>query len=452
MLRTCRRLIATEARDTYNSIVSHRKITKCDLKDDKLTYLAKTNISTTEEPTTAGSSMLKDYVSPFNATIIDLLDASGHVMLGKTNLDEFGMGSSTTYTTHGATKNPRYDDDRTAGGSSGGSAAAIAGNLADFALGTDTGGSVRQPASYCGIIGFKPTYGRISRYGVIPYAQGFDTVGILARKVGTAKTVFDVLDEFDTKDITSLPQTIREKFRENLAVTDKITFGVPQELLLAELNEETAEQFENVLAKLMDIGHTVRPVSIPTIGKSLLAYYTLATSDAASNLARFDGIRYGKSLSEASGTDRIAQNRSAGLGPEVQRRIIVGNYSLLSESENFLLKATELRRKLVGELNDVFARPNHLTGTEGVDGGCDVLLCPTAFGRAPTIAEVRSDNQENFLNEFVNDILTVPASMAGLPAISVPCENADFGIQVMGQHGDDANVLEVAERIESLGK
>lgn len=449
MIRTSIRLLAEAKRDTFNSLVLLRLATR----NGKgvlanTTFIAKDNISTTNEPTSCGSPMLKEYKSPYDASVVTLLVDAGLTLVGKSNMDEFGMGSGTTFSVHGATLNPRYEDNRVSGGSSGGSAAAVAAQLADFALGTDTGGSVRQPASFCGIVGFKPSYGRISRYGVIAYAQGFDTVGILAQDVGTTRRVFEVLDKYDEKDITSLPQSLREKIAQQKKKKGSLSIGIPKEFLLAELSEEIILLFEKVLAKLMEMGHSVKPVTIPSIGKLLSAYYTIATAEGASNLSRFDGIVYGANSDYSSGMERIAHNRSVGFGPEVQRRIVVGNYTLSSESGDHFIRATRIRRQLVEEFNDIFAMANPLAGEAGNSDGCDVLMCPTACGRAPTLEEFENDLDANFLNGYINDVLTIPVSMAGLPAISVPCENGDFGVQVMGQYGDDQTVLEVAEVIE----
>ncbi|SGZ46948.1 CIC11C00000000819 [Sungouiella intermedia] len=449
MLRKTSRLLTQTSRDAYNSIIVSRLAVFNSLGALANTaFIVKDNISTTDEPTSCGSPMLKEYVSPFNASVVKLLEDAGLTMAGKSNLDEFGMGSGTTFSVHGPTINPRYSEKRVCGGSSGGSAAAVAAELADFALGTDTGGSVRQPASYCGIVGFKPTYGRISRYGVVAYAQGFDTVGILAREVATAERVFKVLNKYDEKDITSLPQSIRDQITSNKRDTTSLVIGVPKELLLAEISEDVTVQFEKVLTRLMDLGHTIKPVSIPSIGKLLSAYYTLATAEAASNLSRFDGIVYGSDSDFSSGMDRIAHNRSVGFGAEVQRRIVLGNYTLSSESGDYFLRATRVRRQLVQELNDIFIMANPLTGEAGNPGGCDLLISPTAFGRAPLLEEFESDTQSNFLNGYINDVLTIPGSMAGLPSISVPCEDKDFGVQIMGQFGDDMKVLEAAEIVE----
>lgn len=447
MLRFTRRL--SGLRDPYNCLVSTRVAKKGTAGTlEGLTFVAKDNFTTTEEPTSCGSRMLKDYVSPFPATSIELLEKAGLVLIGKSNMDEFGMGSSTTNSVHGPVTNPRYLDNRISGGSSGGSASAVAARLCDFALGTDTGGSVRLPASYCGIVGFKPTYGRISRYGVVPYAQGFDCVGILARDVEMTRRVFDVVDKYDEQDITNMPERLREEAKREVS-TKKLIIGVPREFLLAELSKESRDQFQLVLEKMLEHGHEIRPVSIPAIGKLLSAYYTLATAEASSNLSRYDGIRYGYLEAAETGEDMIIKNRTHGLGPEVQRRIVLGNYTLSSDSGDHYLRATQLRKRLVDELNDVFKSRNVMTKNHSSEG-CDILMAPTAFGKPPTIDQYEEQAHENFLNGYINDVLTVPASMAGIPAISVPCSDADYGVQLMAQYGDDSLLLDFAEYVSKL--
>lgn len=429
-----------------NALVSQRRPLLAKVgKLRNTTFIAKDNITTTEEATACGLKMLKTYVSPFDATVVRLLQKEGLVLFGKANMDEFGMGLSNLNSHFGPTLNPRFPDPRIPGGLSGGSAAAVAAGLADFALGTDTGGSVRQPASYCGVIGFKPSYGRISRFGVVAYAQGFDTVGVLAKSVQLTRQVFDVLNHFDENDVTSLPDSIRENIRSQFQTKDKLVIGIPQELLLSELSSDMLSQFESILSKLIEKGHTVRPVSLPTIKKLLSAYYTLATAEAASNLARFDGVRYGH-----NGGD-IFQSRIAGFGEEVQRRIVLGNYTLSAESGDHYKRATHIRQHLVEEFNDVFAFPNVLVH-DTKPGACDVLLSPTAVDKAPLISDFQNDTEKNFVNGYVNDILTIPMSMGGLPAISVPCADADFGVQIVGQYGHDELVLDVATVVEAMAR
>lgn len=466
MLRHCVRRLSSATHDPYNCLISKVLPPPQPLSSGKLaglSYVAKDNICTKNLPTTCASKILSNYTPPFSATVIDQLDAAGLVLIGKGNLDEFGMGLSTMFSHFGASINPRYKEQRICGGSSGGSAASVAGGLADFALGTDTGGSVRQPASYCGIVGFKPSYGRISRYGVVAYGQGFDCVGILAHDVSTTRKVYETLDVYDEKDITSMSTNLRKKVLKHYSDRSssekgperKLHVGIPKEFLLTEVHEETTAQLEAILHKLVGLGHSVYAVSIPSMGRLLSAYYTLATVEAASNMSRFDGIRYGKSVkadvnSLVSSDALIRKNRSDGFGTEVQRRLILGNYTLSAESGDNFYRATRIRRKLVAEFNDVFAMPNLLTGLSAPEQGCDVLIGPSASGKAPLMDEYRDEVRRNFLNEYINDVYTVPASMAGLPAISVPCKNKDYGVQVIGQYGDDRTVLAVAELIESL--
>ncbi|KAG2736738.1 hypothetical protein G9P44_000828 [Scheffersomyces stipitis] len=424
------------------------------------TYIAKDNIVTTHEFSTGASRILSNYRSPFDATVVLLLDAAGSTLLGKSNLDEFGMGSSTTNSHYGTTLNPLYSVEvetgkaHISGGSSGGSAAAVAGKLANYALGTDTGGSVRQPASYCGTVGFKPTYGRISRWGVISYAQTLDTVGIISDDIHTVEKVYHVLDKYDDKDPTSLPDDIRNSLKskgtEDVNNTS-LTVGVPREFVVGDLSQEVKEVWFSVLSQLQDMGHTVKIVSVPSIKQSLSSYYTLATAEAASNLSRYDGVRYGQTTEDLQekAHDLIVANRTNGFGPEVQRRILLGNYTLSSESGDHYIKATQVREKLVNEFNQVFNLRHVFSNDTNVDketsGRCDILVAPTAINSAPTLKEYHQQNETNFLNDYVNDILTVPASLAGLPTISIP--RGKHGIQIMGQFGADQTVLDVSKKL-----
>lgn len=444
------------AHDTFNALVLRSRVSPGKpgpLKNT--TFIAKANISVPQRPTTCALGLLQNYQSPIVATSVLQLIEAGLTLVGNSNMDEFGMGSLTTLSIHGPTRNPLYEEDRIAGGSSGGSAAAVAGGLADFALGTDTGGSVRQPASYCGIVGFKPSYGRFSRYGVVPYAQGYDCVGVLARLVSTTRSVYDVLNHPDPRDITMMPKPTRDHIFEK---KKRLRVAIPQEFILGELQGLSIEALEKAAVKLMDLGHEVCSVSMPILSRLLAAYYTLAVAEAALNLSRYDGISFGQDhegrfektdASSISGKDaqaRIVANRSQGFGPEVKRRIILGNYVLSSESGDNFTRATEIRSQLVRDFNNLFASPNLLTNTAS-RGTFDLVLGPTAFGPAPTFAE-HSHESKNILNEYLNDVFTVPASMAGLPAISVPF--GGVGLQIIGQYAHDALVLDTAEMIESL--
>lgn len=406
--------------------------------------------------------MLRMYQSPFDATVVSLIEKEGARIAGKTNMDEFGMGSANTNSAFGTVINPAFDDDsHISGGSSGGSAAAVAASEADFALGTDTGGSVRLPASYCGVYGFKPTYGRISRWGVVAYAQSLDTVGIISRDLSTIRAVYGALDAPDAKDPTCLDTKIRLEATNNSLMQISRVVGVPEEFLLEEMSLEAKKVWEAALNTLAAAGYEIRPISIPTIKKLLLAYYTIATAEAASNLLRYDGIRYGhndldNNLSDQNppktAFDIICQNRTSSLGHEVQRRIILGNYTLSSDSGNHYLRATQLRQQLVEEFNAVFSAPSVLYDNQAYQpDGCCALVCPTAVSAAPTMAQYKTETSENIVSGYINDILTVPASLAGLPSISVPF-GSTVGIQIMGQFADDATVLDVAEKLGDGGQ
>ncbi|CAK7901019.1 glutamyl-tRNA(Gln) amidotransferase subunit A, mitochondrial [[Candida] anglica] len=449
--------------DPFNAFISKEVRTgegngKGNASLEGLTYAAKDNFSVST--TTCGSRILSNYVAPYSATVVGLLDEAGALLVGKANLDEFGMGSSNTNSYYGATLNPRYEHaavPHVAGGSSGGSAAAVAAGLVDFSLGTDTGGSVRLPASYCGVVGFKPSYGRISRWGVIPYAQTLDTVGILARDVESVEKVYQVLDHVDDKDPTTLTQELRTQFdQQGKDNNRKLTIGIPSEFLVEELSTNNRGAWLEALETFREKGHIIKEVSIPSIKKSLSAYYTIATAEAASNLARYDGLRYGLSeeaktvKEEEENSGLISKNRTLGFGPEVQKRILLGNYTLSSDSGNHYMKATQVRESLVKEFNQVFKFPNFLLQEPGSISGCDVLLSPTAVGDTPSIEEYELRNKENPLHSYVNDLLTVPASLAGLPAISIPWNHSSpHGIQLMTQFGDEATLFEAANLLQS---
>lgn len=423
----------------------------------------KDNITTTQEPTTCASQTLAAYTSPFESTVTSLLTAAGASVVGKTNMDEFGMGAATTHSYFGATRNPR-DPERIVGGSSGGSAAAVAAGVCDFALGTDTGGSVRNPATHSGIVGFKPSYGRLSRWGVIPYAQSFDTVGVLAADVSTVQTVYQVLNQYDEKDVTSLDADSRQRVDVLVGQrTGPLVIGIPMEFNVAELSPEIRRVWGSILARLLERGHTIKPVSLPSVKVSLPAYYTLALSEAASNLSKFDGVRYGYRDPEtdtAKGDDTLfAATRAALFGSEVKRRILLGNYNLSSDGyKNNFLKALRIRQQLSREFNEVFRLPNVLAdaspaaeGTAGLGNpeGVDVLLTPTQAEETPTLAAYRKRLGESPVQGYINDVLTVPASLAGLPSISVPVagEVMPFGFLITGQFGDDAGVLEMGQLV-----
>ncbi|KAG9755569.1 amidase signature enzyme, partial [Aureobasidium melanogenum] len=436
------------------------------------TIAVKDNIVTKDYSTTASSKILYAYNSPYNASVVDKLVSAGALVCGKTNLDEFGMGSHTRPVFTSATRSPykRNGQALSAGGSSGGSAVAVATSQAWAALGTDTGGSVRLPAAYTGTVGFKPSYGRLSRWGVIAYANSLDTVGTLTQKVDYAREIFEKLDEFDHMDPTSLSQTVRKKIAGQTTAWSsdrRLRIGIPLEYNTASLSPEVRQTWSRLLMSLQDAGHSLHPVSLPSTHQALSAYYVLAPAEASSNLAKYDGVRYGYRTSgpDANPKDNLplfAVTRGEGFGPEVQRRILLGAYTLSSEAmDNYFVQAQRVRRLVQMDFDNVFALQNPLldvqTEKSSDAANVDVLIAPTAPTLPPTLAEVEKLSP---VEMYMNDVLTVPASLAGLPALSVPVklqggakepDDVDFvGMQVIGQFGDDALVLKVGQLIENL--
>ncbi|CAK9441568.1 uncharacterized protein LODBEIA_P54360 [Lodderomyces beijingensis] len=472
--------------DRFNALISQGLIEPIEAAESRLqplgnlTYACKDNIVTKNSDTTdtAASHALYNYKSPFEATVVKLLAQAGATCIGKANLDEFGMGSANRNSYFGPVRNP-FAPGTVPGGSSGGSGAAVAipkddgdvsgggggggsgSAICDFALGTDTGGSVRLPGAYCNVFGFKPTYGRVSRWGVIAYAQTLDTVGVLARDVNTVRKVFDVLDLHDAKDPTSLPDDVRHTIEMEMETTtqrgkrEKLVIGVPLQFIIKGLTPQVRQVWEDVLNRFVEMGHEIKTVSIASICKSLPAYYTLATSEAASNLARFDGTRYGYTARTPNANDHpmelIFENRTKSLGDEVQKRIILGNYTLSSDSAAYYMKANQVREKLTRELSSFFRNEHPLLkdgdSKQSDEKLCDLLIAPTAMSAPPTVEEYESSDKENILSGYINDVFTVPASLAGLPTISVPFNGV--GIQLMGQFGDDRFVLDAAEMIKN---
>jgi aspartyl-tRNA(Asn)/glutamyl-tRNA(Gln) amidotransferase subunit A len=355
------------------------------------------------------------------------------------------------------------------GGSSGGSAVAVANGEAWAALGTDTGGSVRLPAAYCGVVGFKPSYGLLSRWGVIQYANSLDTVGILAGTVEDTSAVFAALNQYDSNDPTSLSDAVRQRIASQ--VPDKSTglrIGVPQEYNIEELTAPVRQAWNDTLSKLQQAGHTLVPVSLPTTQQALSAYYVLAPAEASSNLAKYDGVRYGHRTSGSDATPKeslplYARTRGEGFGEEVRRRILLGAYALSSEAiDNYFIQAQKVRRLVQQDFDSVFAAKNplHDESKGRTADGVDFLITPTAPSLPPTIAEQK---RQSTVESYMLDVFTVPASLAGLPALSVPvpigAEARDdmdshdvqsVGMQIIGQYGSDEAVLGIGRLIEDL--
>jgi len=382
------------------------------------------------------------------------------------------MGSHTRPVFTSTTQSPfkRNGEALSAGGSSGGSAVAVATGQAWAALGTDTGGSVRLPAAYTGTVGFKPSYGRLSRWGVIAYANSLDTVGTLTQNVEHARDIFNVLDSFDPMDPTSLSEIVRNEaeYQSIASMEDKrLRIGIPLDYNTASLSPEVRQTWSQLLTSLQDAGHSLHPVSLPSTHQALSAYYVLAPAEASSNLAKYDGVRYGHRTTGPDANPKenmplFAATRGEGFGPEVQRRILLGAYTLSSEAmDNYFVQAQRVRRLVQSDFDNVFALPNpllDLRAEKSSDGpNVDILIAPTAPTLPPTLAEVEKLSP---VEMYMNDVLTVPASLAGLPALSVPVKLQNgsrgagdiesIGMQVIGQFGDDELVLQVGQIIEDL--
>lgn len=396
-------------------------------------YVAKDNFLAFGAPTTAGAKILEGFTAPYQATAIELLEAQGAILVGKTNMDAFGHGGSTENSYFGPAKNP-HDVSRVPGGSSGGSAAAVALSIVPFALASDTGGSIRQPASFCGVVGIKPTYGLVSRYGVVAMASSMDTIGCLAQTAKEAALVMDVIAGHDERDSTTLPD-------------DLPLYPLPKSrrLRIGLVKEYTGEGIEpdveaRVMARVHDLtslGHTVEEVSLPSIKLTLAIYYIVVPAEISSNLSRYDGVRFGLSAPDAAELDELyAQTRSLGFMPENKRRILVGTYVLSSGYyDAYYKKAQTARTMLINEFAHAFKR-------------YDMLIGPVT----PTTAFKIGEYSNNPLEMYLADIMTVAPSLAGLPCISVPSgldsQGMPVGLQVIGKQKDDASLLRLALDLE----
>ncbi|HEX7728114.1 MAG TPA: Asp-tRNA(Asn)/Glu-tRNA(Gln) amidotransferase subunit GatA [Terracidiphilus sp.] len=390
-------------------------------------------------PATAGSKILKGYHPPYDATAVSKLEAAGAVLLGKINCDEFAMGSSNENSAYGPVRNP-VDIERVPGGSSGGSAAAVAANLAVATLGTDTGGSIRQPASFCGVVGVLPTYGRVSRYGLIAFASSLDRVGPFAANVHDAATLLGVIAGSDAMDATSSTAPVPDFAAEAEKPVDGLRVGVPAEYFAEGLDPEVRGCIEKGIDALRGAGCTVKPVSLPTTRYAIPTYYLVATAEASANLARFDGVRYGHRSAE-SGTlaEMYSHSRDEGFGAEVKRRILLGTYALSAGYyDAYYLKAQQVRRLLAEEFLRAFA-------------GVDVIVTPTSPIPAFKLGEKTGDP----LAMYLADIYTVTASLAGICGVTVPCGKTaaglPVGMQVLAAHLNEATAFRAARAVEAAG-
>jgi aspartyl-tRNA(Asn)/glutamyl-tRNA(Gln) amidotransferase subunit A len=389
--------------------------------------------------TTAGSKILENFIPPYDCTAVARLEAAGAVILGKLNCDEFAMGSSTENSAYHAVHNPR-DKSRVPGGSSGGSAAAVAAEMAVATLGSDTGGSIRQPASFCGVVGLKPTYGRVSRYGLIAFASSLDHIGPFAKTVKEVALVLRTIAGRDPMDSTSadVPVTdyVAELEKPVKSSGEALKIGVAKEYFGSGLDPEVRAAVEAAIQKLADLGCEVVPVSLPHTEYAIPAYYIVATAEASSNLARYDGVRYGFRAKAGTLSEMYRQTRDRGFGMEVKRRIMLGTYALSAGYyDAYYLKAQKVRTLLTRDFDEAFKK-------------VDVIAAPTC----PTPAFRLGEKVNDPLAMYLADIYTVTANLAGIPGISVPCgenhEKLPIGLQLFARHFDEARLLRVAHAYE----
>jgi aspartyl-tRNA(Asn)/glutamyl-tRNA(Gln) amidotransferase subunit A len=396
----------------------------------------KDNICIKGHPATCGSKILEPFVSPYDATVIEKLRAADAVFIGKANMDEFAMGSSTETSYFGVTRNP-HDTDRVPGGSSGGSAAAVAAGEAVISLGSDTGGSIRQPASLCGVVGMKPTYGRVSRYGLVAFASSLDQIGPFSRTVRDSALLLNVISGHDPHDSTSSPTGVPD-YTENLERgVSGMKIGVPAEYFGEGLNPETRDAVQAVITSLESEGAELIDISLPHMQHAIATYYLIATSEASSNLARYDGVKFGFRAENAQGLmDMYRKTRSEGFGAEVKRRILLGTYALSSGYyDAYYLKAQKVRTLIVRDFSSAFEK-------------VDAIITPTTPSPAFRVGEKSSDPLEMYLE----DIYTVSCNLAGIPGISVPAGMTSgglpIGLQVLGPQFGEETILQIARAAE----
>ena len=386
--------------------------------------------------TTCGSNILANFVPPYDSTVAHKLKDAGGILLGKTNMDEFAMGSSNENSAFGPTRNP-WDLDRIPGGSSGGSAAAVAADQCIAAVGSDTGGSIRQPASHCGVVGFKPTYGRVSRYGLVAFASSLDQIGPITKDVADAALLLSVIAGYDQRDSTSVPKEVPD-YKQNLVKgLQDITFGIPKEYFIEGLEPEVEQAVRNAIRTLEGLGGRSVEVSLPHTEYGVSAYYIIAPAEASSNLARYDGVKYG--LREREGRtlmEMYRRSRSEGFGAEVKRRIMLGTYVLSAGYyDAYYKKALQVRTLIREDFLKAFQQ-------------CQVLVAPVA----PSAAFPLGEKVDDPLQMYLSDVFTLPASLAGIPGISVPCgftsEGLPIGLQIMAPHFEEGLALRVAYNFE----
>ena len=398
---------------------------------DGLPIAHKDIFCTRDVRTSCGSLMLDNFTAPYDATVVARMASAGAIMLGKTNMDEFAMGSSNETSYYGPVRNP-WDTDRVPGGSSGGAAAAVAGRLAPAATGTDTGGSIRQPAALCGITGLKPTYGRVSRWGMIAFASSLDQAGPMAHTAADCALLLQAMAGHDDKDSTCVNEPVPDYMAALSGDISGLTIGLPEQFFPQDLDDRIAGATREVIQTLEQRGARVVNVSLPSVALSVPAYYVIAPAEASSNLSRFDGVRYGHRCDDpADLMDLYKRSRSEGFGDEVKRRILVGTYALShGYYDAYYLRAQKVRRLIRDDFNRAFEQ-------------CDVLLGPTS----PELAFALGSKKDDPVTMYMADVFTIAVNLAGLPALSMPAGFIDglpVGVQLIGKYFDEGNLLNVA--------
>lgn len=398
--------------------------------------LVKDNICVKDEETTCGSKILKGFKPPYDATVITRLKDEGAILIGKANMDEFAFGSSCETSCYGPTKNP-WDLERIPGGSSGGSAAAVASDETILALGSDTGGSIRQPASLCGVVGLKPTYGRVSRYGLIAFASSLDQIGPITKDVKDAALMMNTIAGYDEMDSTSVDMAVPDYTRSLTKDIKGLRIGVPKEYFIEGIDKEVESSVKKAVFLLKDLGAKVVEISLPHTQYAVSAYYIVAPAEASSNLARFDGVQYGFRFENAGDLiNMYIKTRSKGFGNEAKRRILLGTYCLSTGYyDAYYLKAQKVRTKIREDFDNAFKN-------------CDCIITPTS----PTAAFKIGEKMDDPLSMYLSDIFTISANLAGIPAISIPCgftkDNLPIGLQILAKPFDEETLFRAAYAFE----
>lgn len=417
---------------------AQKKIDRAETRDASLLgipFAIKDNMCIKGVLTTCASKILFNFIPPYESTVTSRLGAEGYVLIGKTNMDEFAMGSSTENSGSHTTQNP-WDLERIPGGSSGGSAAAVAADECIAALGSDTGGSIRQPASLCGVVGMKPTYGRVSRYGLVAFASSLDQIGPITKNVRDSALLMNVISGHDPRDSTAAPLPVPDFTRVLGKDIKGMKVGIPKEYFIEGMDRGVAETVKEAVKKLESLGAVSVDISLPHTEYAVAAYYIIATSEASSNLARYDGVKYGLRTEGKDLMDMYMNTRSQGFGAEVKRRIMLGTYALSSGYyEAYYRKAQQVRTLIKKDFEDAFRE-------------VDVMVTPTSPTAAFRIGEKASDP----LQMYLSDIFTISVNLAGVPAMAVPCgftsDNLPVGLQFIGNHFDEETILRVAYAYE----